>query len=146
MRVCRTLLSDDRDGADTAQSSQRVEPLFRPKPLKSKGLGIDDGRNFAGTPAREGTLGHERTKGADADPRPVSSDGTRIKVQITRKLAEFIDGVDLSARRVGDVIDVPVADAKLLLAEEWAVHASDSEPRRVEAVSPPRPDAEFDCR
>src|SRR3954470_15230949 len=38
------LLPDDRDGADTAQSSQ---PLFRPKPLKSKGLGIDDGRNFA---------------------------------------------------------------------------------------------------
>src|SRR3954471_24550479 len=45
--VCRTLLPDDGDGADTAQSSQHVEPVFRPKPLKSKGLGIDDGRNFA---------------------------------------------------------------------------------------------------
>jgi len=89
-------------------------------------------------------LGHERTRGTDADPRRVSSHGRLIKVQITRKFAEFIDGVDLSARRVGDVIDVPVADATLLLAEEWAVRASDSEPRRVEAVGPPPPDAEFD--
>src|SRR3954471_17305899 len=91
-----------------------------------------------------GTLGHERTGGTDADPRRVSSHGRLIKVQITRKFAEFIDGVDLSARHVGDVIDVPAADAKLLLAEEWAVRAGDSDSRRIDSVDPQRADAEFD--
>jgi hypothetical protein len=36
-------------------------------------------------------------------------------------LAEYIDGVDLSARGVGDVFDVPGHDGELLIAEEWAV-------------------------
>ena len=43
-----------------------------------------------------------------------------VKVLLTRKLAECIDGVDLSDRHVGEVIDVPPAQARLLLAEEWA--------------------------
>ena len=65
-------------------------------------------------------------------------------MRITRKFAEFIDGVDLSARRVGDVIEVPARDAKLLLAENWAVNVSNCEPLRVEAANPPRLYTEYD--
>jgi hypothetical protein len=65
-------------------------------------------------------------------------------VRITRKFADFIDGVDLSARRVGDVIHVPAQEAKLLLAEQWAVPAADFEPQRVEAADPPRRSNDFD--
>jgi hypothetical protein len=43
-----------------------------------------------------------------------------IRVRLTRKLAECIDGVDLSDRRVGEIIDVSPAEARLLLAEQWA--------------------------
>jgi len=56
-----------------------------------------------------------------------------VKVRITKKFAEFIDGVDLTDSRVGDVIDVPVTDASLLLAERWAVPANDIT-QRVEAA------------
>lgn len=41
-------------------------------------------------------------------------------VKLTKKLAEMIDGVDLSAYRVGQVIHLPVASARLLIAEKWA--------------------------
>lgn len=43
-----------------------------------------------------------------------------MKVWLTRKHAEVIDGVDLSTRQVGDVLDLPPAEAHLLLAEKWA--------------------------
>jgi len=56
-----------------------------------------------------------------------------VKVRITKKFAEFIDGVDLTDSHVGDVIDVPVTDASLLLAERWAVPANDIT-QRVEAA------------
>ena len=41
-------------------------------------------------------------------------------VRLTRKLADMIDGIDLSAYHVGQVLHLPVAVAKLLIAEEWA--------------------------
>lgn len=53
--------------------------------------------------------------------------GTRIatllsmRVRLTRKFADQIDGVDLEGFRVGDVLDLPPLQARLLLAEEWAV-------------------------
>ena len=65
-------------------------------------------------------------------------------MRITRKFAEFIDGVDLSARRVGDVIQVSARDAKLLLAENWAVNVSNGEPLRIEAADRPRLHTEYD--
>jgi len=43
-----------------------------------------------------------------------------VKVRLTKKLAQAIDGVDLSGRRVGDSFDLPAEKATLLLAEEWA--------------------------
>jgi hypothetical protein len=44
-----------------------------------------------------------------------------MKVRLTRKLADWIDGVDLRLGRVGDVLDLPRAQARLLVAEQWAV-------------------------
>ena len=43
-----------------------------------------------------------------------------MQVRLTRKLAEVIDGIDLSDRRVGDVVELPRHDAEILLAEGWA--------------------------
>jgi hypothetical protein len=43
-----------------------------------------------------------------------------MQVRLTRKLADYIDGVDLRSHEVGDTFDVPVSDAILLIAEGWA--------------------------
>lgn len=55
-------------------------------------------------------------------------EGTRIalvpslmKVRLTKKLAEQLDGVDVSARREGDVLDLSAHDAKMLVEERWAI-------------------------
>jgi hypothetical protein len=41
-------------------------------------------------------------------------------VWLTRKLADVVDGIDLSGRVVGDVLDLPVREASLLMAEQYA--------------------------
>jgi len=43
-----------------------------------------------------------------------------VAVRLNRKLAEMVDGVDLSGCRVGQVLRLPWHEAKLLLAEGWA--------------------------
>jgi hypothetical protein len=43
-----------------------------------------------------------------------------VRVRLVRKLAERIDGVDLSRRSVGQVIRLPADQARLLIAEQWA--------------------------
>jgi hypothetical protein len=43
-----------------------------------------------------------------------------MRVRLTRKYAECIDGVDLSGRQVGEIMDIPNRDAALLVAEGWA--------------------------
>jgi hypothetical protein len=44
-----------------------------------------------------------------------------MRVLLTKKLAEFIDGVDLSSRHVGEILDVSPVEARLLVAEQWAI-------------------------
>ena len=44
-----------------------------------------------------------------------------MKVRLTKKYAERIDGVDLVGRDVGDMLDLPTEKARLLVAEEWAM-------------------------
>jgi len=44
-----------------------------------------------------------------------------MKIRLTRKLANQLDGVDVSTRNEGDVFDVPRAQAELLIAEHWAM-------------------------
>ncbi len=45
---------------------------------------------------------------------------SRMKVVLTRKLADAMDGVDVAAYQVGDVLDLTAAEAGLLVAEDWA--------------------------
>jgi hypothetical protein len=44
-----------------------------------------------------------------------------MRVVLTRKLAERIDGIDLTGKEVGDVFELSDAAGRLLLAEQWAV-------------------------
>jgi hypothetical protein len=67
-----------------------------------------------------------------------------MHVRLTRKLAEMVDGIDLSGRRVGDVLSLTPHEAELLIAEGWAeriggdgVQPADVAPRRTEP--PPEP-------
>jgi hypothetical protein len=70
-----------------------------------------------------------------------------MRVRLTRKLAERLDGIDVSACSVGDVIELPREAAQLLVAERWAVpvgargearHHSSSSIRAVAADAPAR--------
>jgi hypothetical protein len=63
-----------------------------------------------------------------------------MRIRLTRKFAERIDGVDLSRRRVGDVIDLTVHEARTLIAEGWAVLEDESRTGR--AVHRNRPPAD----
>jgi len=42
-------------------------------------------------------------------------------VRLVRKLADNLDGIDVSGHREGDVLDLPAGRAALLIAEQWAV-------------------------
>jgi hypothetical protein len=44
-----------------------------------------------------------------------------MRVRLIKKFAEKIDGIDLSAYVLGDFVDLTRAEARLLLAEGWAV-------------------------
>jgi hypothetical protein len=44
-----------------------------------------------------------------------------MRVRLTRKLAAYIDGVDLRGHEVDEVLDLSPEDARLLMAEEWAI-------------------------
>jgi hypothetical protein len=46
--------------------------------------------------------------------------GLRMRVRLTRKLAERLDGVDLTRSHVGDALNLPAREARLLIAEQWA--------------------------
>jgi hypothetical protein len=44
-----------------------------------------------------------------------------MKVRLTRKHAERLDGIDLRGYEPGDLLDLPPKDAGLIVAEAWAV-------------------------
>jgi hypothetical protein len=46
--------------------------------------------------------------------------GVNLRVRLIRKLAERVNGVDLSKVDVGDSLDLPSRDACILIAEGWA--------------------------
>lgn len=54
-----------------------------------------------------------------------------MRVRLIRKLAEQIDGVDLTGRAVGDVLDIPDREALMLVSEGWATA---EEPLRAESI------------
>lgn len=46
-----------------------------------------------------------------------------MRVRIVRKLADRVDGVDLTHCDVGEVIELPEPDGRLVIAEQWGVFA-----------------------
>ena len=44
----------------------------------------------------------------------------KLRLRLTKKFADMIDGVDLRAFMVGQTIRVMPAEARLLIAEGWA--------------------------
>ena len=64
------------------------------------------------------------------------------RVRLTRKLAERIDGVDLSRFHVGEIVELPLLDAKLLVAHGWAI--SPIERRQHSSKSVPSTSADCD--
>lgn len=57
-----------------------------------------------------------------------------MRVRLTRKFADLIDGIDLSRRQVGEVITLPAREARILMAEGWATQ--DSRPADSRDVHP----------
>jgi hypothetical protein len=43
-----------------------------------------------------------------------------MRVRLTAKLAEVVNGIDLSPYTEGDIIELSEHDAQLLIAEKWA--------------------------
>ena len=58
-----------------------------------------------------------------------------MRVRLTRKLAQRVDGIDLSRYREGDLLDLSKREAQLLVAEGWAVRAGSRSDREVRGRS-----------
>ena len=56
-----------------------------------------------------------------------------MKVRLIRKLADYLDGVNVSRQHVGDLLDLRPEQARALVAEGWAT----PEERRRSAASAP---------
>jgi hypothetical protein len=59
------------------------------------------------------------------------------RVRITRKFAQFIDGIDLSRVKAGDMLDLSEKEVRVLLAEGWA-ERDDSKPQGAVTKARPR--------
>jgi hypothetical protein len=57
-----------------------------------------------------------------------------MRIRLLRKLADRLNGIDVSSYNEGDVLDLPRAEAELLIAERWALQFRDPS-RDVRAVS-----------
>ena len=58
-----------------------------------------------------------------------------MRIRLTRKLADELDGIDLSPYGAGDVFEAPRYEAELLIAEAWAVAADEPGTVAVGSVS-----------
>ena len=66
---------------------------------------------------------------ASTEPESITARARDVKVQLTRKFAQMLNGVDLSHWLVGEVVDVPEREAQMLIAEAWASPLSSSRER-----------------
>ena len=75
-----------------------------------------------------------------AQPLGRTEPATLMRVRLTRKFSNLIDGIDLSRVHEGDTIDVSPREALTLLAEGWAlpVHDTGHRPERDKAHDQPR--------
>jgi RNA-binding protein YlmH len=53
-----------------------------------------------------------------------------IRVRLTRKLAAKMQGVDVSKRKVGDVIELPDEQATLMVQAGWAERVAETERKK----------------
>lgn len=58
-----------------------------------------------------------------------------MKVRLTRKFSNKLNGIDLTEAQKGDTLDLSPRDAEILLAEGWAEAAN---PERDKATDRPR--------
>lgn len=61
-----------------------------------------------------------------------------MKVLLTRKFSNLLNGIDLSRYKKGDTLDLSARDANMLVAEGWAERADETVRDRA-ADRPPRP-------
>lgn len=59
-----------------------------------------------------------------------------VRVRLTRKLSEALNGLDLKQYVVGEVLNLPESFARMLVAEGWAEPVD--EPLATAADAPPR--------
>ena len=52
-----------------------------------------------------------------------------MRIRLTRKFADLINGIDLSKAQTGETLDLSTRDAEMLLAEGWAEYAGAEQPR-----------------
>lgn len=67
-----------------------------------------------------------------------------IPVRLTRKLANFINGLDLTHCAVGDIVEVPGHSALMLFGEGWA-EPIDCDLLRARDLSKPRAGSDVDA-
>ena len=75
---------------------------------------------------------------------PIRVHGASVLVRLTRRLAEHVNGVDLSDHAVGDVMDLSPRDAAMMVAEGWAAAVPGSAPGT--AQTDPRPTTAAEAR
>lgn len=61
-----------------------------------------------------------------------------MKVRLTRKFADLINGVDLSRAHTGETLDLSEREAALLMAEGWAEYAGGEQLREHAHELPPK--------
>ena len=62
-----------------------------------------------------------------------------MKVRLTRKFADLINGIDLSKAHTGETLDLSEREAELLLAEGWAEYTGPEPPLALAHEKPRRP-------
>ena len=56
-----------------------------------------------------------------------------MRIRLIKKLASYLNGIDLTGRQVGDVFECADAEGRMLLSERWAEQVESGK------VSRPRP-------
>jgi hypothetical protein len=61
-----------------------------------------------------------------------------MKVRLTRKFADLINGIDLSKAHPGETLDLSQREAEILMAEGWAEYAGGAQPLAQAHDVPPK--------
>jgi hypothetical protein len=54
-----------------------------------------------------------------------------VLIRLTKKLADVMNGIDVSGVNVGDIAELPEAAARMMIEEGWAVPADNAAPNLV---------------